>query len=102
MPVSLKGNELIIGAQLDSVRAMDGRDRLAHLRAHDPFERRFPGEGRGDLDTQLGQGRCHLAADESHPDDHRAPTSSGLPLDGLALCDRPQLVDPAQLGPGDL
>ena len=81
---------------------MDARDRLADLGAHDPFERRLAREDRGHRHAKLGHGGRHLAADESHAHDHRAPTSSRLPLDRVALCDRPQLVDAGQLGPGDL
>ena len=58
-------------------------------------------EDRGHLDAELSQRGRHLAADESHADDDRAPASRRLLLDRVALGHRAQVVDPGQAGPGN-
>jgi len=47
------------------------------------LQRVLAAEDAGDLDPELREGGCHLASDEAHADDHRAPAGPGLPLDRL-------------------
>ena len=81
---------------------MEGADQPTDLLAQNPLQRNAPREDRGRADPELRQGRDHLAADESHPDDHRVPVGLDLALDRLALRNRPELVDSGQLDPWDV
>jgi hypothetical protein len=95
-------HDLGSGEQPDPVRAVNMTDEGAELFAQDPFQRVPARKDRGDLHAELCQGSGHLAADEPHAHHHRAPSGLGFALDGVALRNRAQVVDPWQLGPGKL
>ena len=89
-------------AELDALIAVERADRSADLLAEHPLERHAAGKRRRHLNAELRQGSRDLAADEAHPDDHGASTRRHLGLDRLALAHRPKLMDPRQLGAGNV
>ena len=76
-------------------------DQRADLPAKDVFQRGPSREDRGHLHPELGQRGRHLAPDEPHAHDDRAPARHRLALDRVAVGHRAQIVDPGQLGPGN-
>ena len=98
----LEGGDLVSAQQLDAVRAVERADHRADLLAQNPFEGHALGKDRGHPNPELRQGGRHLAADEPHAHHHRVPIRHGLALDRVALGHRAQLVDPGQLGPGNV
>ena len=96
-----EAGDLVSGQQLDAVRAVDGANQGADLAAQDRLQRGPAREDRGHPDAQLGQRGRHLAADEPHANDDRAPARRRLSLDRIALGHRAQVVDPGQPGPGN-
>ena len=80
---------------------MDGADQRADLAAQDVLQRGSAREDRGHAHPELGQRGRHLAPDEPHAHDDRAPVRHRLPLDRVAVGHRAQVVDPGQAGPGD-
>ena len=99
---AFEGGDLVSGQQLDALRAVDGADQRADLAAQHPLQRGLAREDRGHLDPELGQRGRYLAADEPHAHDDRAPARHRLRLDRVALGHGAQVVDPGQVGPGDL
>ncbi len=98
---ALEGRHLFSGSQLDALLAVDGADHRADLAAQDPFQRILAREERGHPDAELGQRGRHLAADEAHAHDDRAPARHRLLLDRVAFGHRAQVVKPGQAGPGE-
>ena len=81
---------------------MKPADHRADLLAQNPFEGYALREGRGHPNPELRQGGRDLAADEAHAHDDRVAIRHGLALDRIALGHCPKLVDPGQLGAGDV